>query len=1191
MNRGRSSRGFIQARVSVILALIAFCMAVPPSAAWGATYYVDGDNPEARDGNTGTEAQPWKTISRGTGVLQPGDTLLVKAGTYRETVILSHSGTAAQPITIQAYPGHEGKAIINAAEPLTTWQQCTGPNDCSGNPNWSHIYYAEVADLVAAHPDKDFAVRQVFQHGALLPRSRYPDRGWSYPTAIVQPRSAFVDSTLSQPSGYFNGAVCHIKTAVWWMDQIPIVSFSGSTIALAANSRYEISGQFGYYVTSIVGEINAAGEWAYEPTHKRLYLWPKGDAPQGVEFTYREDCLCTASGISFNVVRGLTMRNAWRYGIRVCNAHDVMIDNNTTEYSYICGIRLQAEGGTCDNNQVIRNTIKYSCSSGINVDGAAAHYNVEDNYVYATGVEHFGGDPMNGPGYGLFIWGPFGRVCYNRIDRTGNNALAMFNNPLNREIAFNYIVNAALATSDAGGIYTAGFYDGGPEKDHIHHNIIEGTVGCNTMSKWRDTGLPVTIEKYAGGSPGIYVDGGGNNRVIEHNTVVGSYYAGIFFHGGSANLVQKNTLYGNHEFQMLLVGRTDVHMQLANNVLQDNILFATDARQQTLHLTTYYDDIHFGQSDRNYLYNPYADAHIYAEHYAPSQGGWIGSSLSLEQWRALSGYEGDSKEFSYLSQLPQVTLASPTQSRIVFNASPAATTVVLEPNLYCDVQGNGVPGELTLQPFESKVLIAAVAAVVSRQATNPVPPDEGQTGVLPILQWTPAAGTVYHDVYLGAEESAVEAADMTSPLYQKRQTGTSFPLHGRVAPGSRCFWRIDEVEADGTTIHKGVVWACTVPNYLVVDDFERYTEKTGGRADKNTNRLEDTWTDGAANGTRARIGLQDNPSTTWTQNAHGQQSMSLAYDNAQPPFISEVQREFSPPQDWTTGAMSTLSLWLQGDAVSFDEPAPGTFLMSALGADIWGARDEFRYAWQRLDGDGAMVARVEWVGGSDFWAKAGVMIRESLSPGSAHASMFIIPSGVCAFQNRPANYSSDCLSAQDWSELEFPCWVKLEREGDQITGYYSVDGIHWIRQSGTDAGASPNPQTIPMPSSVYIGLALTSHAPSVMTTARFSGVQTTDAVTGPWHVADIGVDHPGNSPDDLYVTIEDSEGKTATVVNPDRAGVNTMDWTEWRIALHDFTGVDLTRIRRMTIGVGGRATTTVKGDGRICLDDIWVWKP
>ena len=138
---------------------------MPADAFWAAAHYVDAGNRIANEGNPGTEAQPWKTIASGVQSLQPGDTLLIKAGTYRETVILTRSGTQAQPIRIWAYPGHEGKVIINAAEPVTQWRKCTEPEECAGNPNWEHIYAADVAALVQSHPKSTFAVRQVFQHG------------------------------------------------------------------------------------------------------------------------------------------------------------------------------------------------------------------------------------------------------------------------------------------------------------------------------------------------------------------------------------------------------------------------------------------------------------------------------------------------------------------------------------------------------------------------------------------------------------------------------------------------------------------------------------------------------------------------------------------------------------------------------------------------------------------------------------------------------------------------------------------------------------------------------------------------------------------------------------------------------------------------------------------------------------------
>jgi hypothetical protein len=240
--RSRSSGCGAGCGALVVIIPVFFWRVLPPAASAAATYFVDANSPYARDTNPGTEALPFQTIGKATSLVNTGDTVFVKAGVYRETVILSRSGTSTtatgrtgavtvtSPITLAAYPGHEGQAIINAAEPLTNWRPCTGPQQYAGNPHWEHIYWADVAALVQSHPDSNFAVRQVFQHGKLLPRSRYPDTGWSYPTSMPDPMRSFTDETLYQPNGYFTGAVCHVKTAVWQIDQIPIASFSNATI-------------------------------------------------------------------------------------------------------------------------------------------------------------------------------------------------------------------------------------------------------------------------------------------------------------------------------------------------------------------------------------------------------------------------------------------------------------------------------------------------------------------------------------------------------------------------------------------------------------------------------------------------------------------------------------------------------------------------------------------------------------------------------------------------------------------------------------------------------------------------------------------------------------------------------------------------------------------------------------------------
>jgi parallel beta-helix repeat protein len=671
---------------------------VAEDAFWTAAYYVDGSKRSASDGNPGTEARPWRTIGRGVQSLQPGDTLLIKAGTYRETVNLQRSGTQAAPIRIRAYPGDEGKVIIDAAEPVTHWQKCAGPGDCAGNPYWEHIYVADVAALVQSHPRDDFAVRQVFQHGVLLNRSRYPDAGWSYPTVVTDPKTKFIDDSLSKPDGYFVGSVCHVKTRVGHIDQTPITDFSRREITLEKSPRSDIKTRFGYYITSIVGEINEEGEWAYDPSQKKIFLWPREDVAEDVEFSYRRYCLRSYSSTSWNVVRGLTMRNAYLHGIYLYRSNDMTLENNAVERAYNLGIYVYAgTGATGDRNQIVGNTIKYCAFHGIGVNATCSYTNIEGNYVYGAGTDTYGGDLMNGRGEAIYVTGPFARVYNNRIDRTGHKALYLAGAVLGREVSHNYITNGGLALNESGAMYMGSFHEG-PEKDYIHHNIIVDVFGCRTMDRNRDKGLPVTVEKYSGGTvPGIYVDEQGNNRIIEHNTVINSHMAGIFFHWAPGNVVRNNTLYGNKVAQIWFSGRDQPGDRLVDDVVLDNIMFATDAQQKTFYLGMNYDDVHFGQSDRNYFYNPFYNWHIFV--------GRINEDMTLQRWRALSGYDANSKEFSYLDQFEDITIDPQKDSRIVYNPSLDVIDIDLESDKYCDVQGNKIYGTVTLQPFESRILI------------------------------------------------------------------------------------------------------------------------------------------------------------------------------------------------------------------------------------------------------------------------------------------------------------------------------------------------------------------------------------------------------------------------------------------------------------------------------------------------------
>lgn len=447
------------------------------------------------------------------------------------------------------------------------------------------------------------------------------------------------------------------------------------------------------------------------------------------------------------------------------------------------------------------------------------------------------------------------------------------------------------------------------------------------------------------------------------------------------------------------------------------------------------------------------------------------------------------------------------------------------------------------------------------------------------LTWTKGDSASKHDVYLGTDAATVAAADTaeTTGVYRGRISATNFTPAEDLDWGQKYFWRVDEVAADGS-VTAGKVWSFTVAGYLIVDDFESYTDLEG-------ERIYETWTDGWTNGTGSVVGNLVAPFAERTIVYSGSQAMPLDYNNTKSPYYSEAELTLAPVQDWTFGDANTLVVHFRGSPADFLESA-GMFTLSAAGTDIWGTADQFRYVFKRLTGDGSIIARVDSITNTHVWAKGGVMIRETLDPGSRHAMVVVTPGSGVAFQRRLA--TNDVSVGTTQAGIVAPGWVKLTRTDSTLTAQHSADGVTWTDVVG--AAGTTTSDTVVMGGTIYIGLALTSHAAGTACTATFSEVQTTGNVTGPWTQAEIGADHPGNSPATLYAAVEDSAGKVTVITHPDAAATTIGAWTEWAIPLSDLTGVNPARVKKLYLGVGSRQNPLPDGAGRIYVDDIRITK-
>lgn len=76
----------------------------------GRTFYVSRTG---SDSNPGTRKRPWRRIQKALKALKPGQTALVRGGTYTENLLMSRAGTASAPITVAAYPGQ--RVVLHAA--------------------------------------------------------------------------------------------------------------------------------------------------------------------------------------------------------------------------------------------------------------------------------------------------------------------------------------------------------------------------------------------------------------------------------------------------------------------------------------------------------------------------------------------------------------------------------------------------------------------------------------------------------------------------------------------------------------------------------------------------------------------------------------------------------------------------------------------------------------------------------------------------------------------------------------------------------------------------------------------------------------------------------------------------------------------------------------------------------------------
>ncbi len=405
------------------------------------------------------------------------------------------------------------------------------------------------------------------------------------------------------------------------------------------------------------------------------------------------------------------------------------------------------------------------------------------------------------------------------------------------------------------------------------------------------------------------------------------------------------------------------------------------------------------------------------------------------------------------------------------------------------------------------------------QASEPQPTDGSETpGVDVALTWRAGRKVAQHEVVFSEDKQAV--IDNSAVVGTTEDTSYD---PGALTLARDYYWKINEVnDAETPAVYQGDLWMFSTPTALAVDNMESYKPEEGlfiwehwvdGFGDDDNGSVVGNGDDPeyveVYEGSQSLPMAYDNsaPKSEATRTfdpaldlTTGDPDSLDVYFKGIPYVIigaysvdgsSWTDLQWNPPAELdkdiyigmavtshdvasvATATMDNVATtgnvtgdWTQLDigaqpAEGYTE-ANGTFTIPAMGADIWGTADEFRYVYKELSGEGSITARVESLDGTHDWAKGGVMLRNGLTADSAHA--FIAATGIQGVRLQ-GRMSKGASSTQDNDNggldgtqeiMEEPVWIRISREAANAAGTFYVTVTDTAGKSVTVADPNPD---------------------------------------------------------------------------------------------------------------------------------------
>ncbi|MHB9755526.1 right-handed parallel beta-helix repeat-containing protein [Streptomyces sp. BYX5S] len=552
------SRRWRHRSAAALLACLAVVAAGHPATARpaksqaGTVYYV---GPYGADGNAGTNASaPFRHIQKCADVMVPGDTCEIVSGRYEETVTPARSGTAELPITYRAAPGADvtvsGTSKLGGFAPVTAADvtKIAESDPYAKDSQFSDAVAAGHVYSTAVDLGPDVSTVQVFTDRKMGVEAQWPYPGLDPLDPSLQyagtgsADATIADADLTRPAGYWDGA--RALTGYWYVSATGTVksSAAGSVTLDAAPPCVHkvVSGETRYALSGKIGELAHPGEWFYDPTAKRLYVYSE-DAPADHTVEAKRRALgFDLTNTSHTTVKGLGL---FATTIRTGDSSTgVTLDDLTGRYlshytditqgATDCGstvTRGVADTGIVLNgthNKIVNSDLALSAGNGIALRGQ--NNTATDNVIHDV-------DYLGTYAAGIAVQGNSQTVTHNTISRVGRSGINLQWNtvdglsPGKDTIAYNDISGYARLSLDVAAIYTCcSVYMMGSS---IDHNVLHDPAPTTTSSTF--------------GISGVYADNGQSDLRIHNNVGWGNREGTVMLNGlgtGSHdNLVANNT--------------------------------------------------------------------------------------------------------------------------------------------------------------------------------------------------------------------------------------------------------------------------------------------------------------------------------------------------------------------------------------------------------------------------------------------------------------------------------------------------------------------------------------------------------------------------------------------------------------------------------------------------------------------------